>query len=62
MQNNDKTMEFMQIALKYLPEAQQQLEAAGIEMTMDNLQPFFTLFTKVMNEAYDLGKADAAKE
>ncbi|MGA9228115.1 MAG: ComZ family protein [Mesobacillus sp.] len=62
MQNNDKTMEFMQIAMKYLPEAQQQLETAGIELTMDNLQPFFTLFTKVMNEAYELGKADAAKE
>ncbi|WP_102261854.1 ComZ family protein [Mesobacillus jeotgali] len=62
MQSNDKTMEFMQIAMKYLPEAQQKLQEAGIELTMDNLQPFFTLFTKVMNEAYELGKADAAKE
>lgn len=62
MQTNDKTMEFMQIAMKYLPEAQQQLEAAGVELTMDTIQPFFTLFTKVMNDAYELGKADAAKE
>lgn len=62
MQSNDKTMEFMQIAMKYLPEAQQQLEAAGVELTMDTIQPLFTLFTKVMNEAYELGKADAAKE
>lgn len=62
MQSNDKTMEFMQIAMKYLPEAQQKLQEAGIEMTMDNLQPFFTLFTKVMNEAYELGKSDAAQE
>lgn len=62
MQNNDKTMEFMQIAMKYLPEAQQKLQEAGIELTMDNLQPFFTLFTKVMNDAYELGKADASKE
>ena len=62
MQSNDKTMEFMAIAMKYLPEAQQKLEEAGIELTMDNLQPFFTLFTNVMNEAYELGKADALKE
>lgn len=61
MENNDKTMEFMQIAMKYLPEAQQELQKAGVELTMDNLQPFFSLFTKVMNEAYELGKADAAK-
>ena len=62
MQSNDKTMEFMQIAMKYLPEAQQKLQEAGIELTMDNLQPFFTLFTNVMNEAYELGKADVVKE
>lgn len=62
MQNNEKTMEFMQIAMKYLPEAQQKLQEAGIELTMDNLQPFFTLFTEVMNEAYELGKADATVE
>lgn len=62
MQNNEKTMEFMQIAMKYLPEAQQKLQEAGIELTMDILQPFFTLFTEVMNEAYELGKADATVE
>lgn len=62
MQNQDKTMEFMQIAMKYMPEAQQQLEKSGIQLSMDMLQPFMMLFSKVMNEAYELGKQDAAKE
>ncbi|MDZ5470333.1 ComZ family protein [Bacillus sp. 31A1R] len=62
MSNQDKTMEFMQIAMKYLPEAKQQLEGAGIELSMEMIQPFMTLFTKVMNDAYELGKSDALKE
>lgn len=62
MQNQDKTMEFMQIAMKYMPEAQQQLEKSGIQLSMDMLQPFMMLFSKVMNEAYELGKQDASKE
>ncbi|PWW27694.1 competence protein ComZ [Cytobacillus oceanisediminis] len=62
MQPNDKTMEFMQIAMKYMPEAKQQLDEAGIELSMEMIQPFMNLFTKVMNEAYEMGKADAMKE
>ncbi|MBN8199119.1 MULTISPECIES: ComZ family protein [Bacillaceae] len=62
MQLNEKNMEFMQIAMKYLPEAKQQLDDAGIELSMEMIQPFMNLFTKVMNEAYEMGKADALKE
>ncbi|PLR97620.1 ComZ family protein [Bacillus sp. T33-2] len=62
MQTNDKSMEFMQIAMKYFPEVKQQLDQAGIEVSMVMLQPFLSLFTNVMNEAYELGKADAKKE
>ncbi|GLB58896.1 ComZ family protein [Cytobacillus sp. NCCP-133] len=62
MQPNDKTMEFMQIAMKYMPEAKQQLDEAGIELSMEMIQPFMNLFIKVMNEAYEMGKADALKD
>ncbi|MEH7122170.1 MULTISPECIES: ComZ family protein [unclassified Bacillus (in: firmicutes)] len=62
MQTTDKTMEFMQIAMKYLPEAKQQLEEAGVELSLEMIQPFMSLFTKVMNEAYDMGKAEALAE
>ena len=62
MNNQDKTMEFMQIAMKYLPEAKSKLENAGIELTMDLIQPFMEIFTNVMTEAYELGKADAEKK
>ncbi|MBM7586509.1 competence protein ComZ [Bacillus pakistanensis] len=57
--NQDKNMEFMQIAMKYLPEAKEQLDQAGVELSMEMIQPFMQLFTKVMNEAYELGKQDA---
>ncbi|MDQ0268751.1 ComZ family protein [Cytobacillus purgationiresistens] len=59
---NDKTMEFMQIAMKYMPEAKEELEKAGVELSLEMIQPFMTLFTKVMTEAYEMGKADALKE
>ncbi|KOP81725.1 ComZ family protein [Cytobacillus solani] len=62
MQTTDKTLEFMQIAMKYIPEAKQQLDGAGIELSLEMIQPFMTLFTKVMTEAYEMGKADAIKE
>ncbi|MBD8067546.1 competence protein ComG [Bacillus sp. PS06] len=52
----DKSMQFMQIAMKYLPEAKGMLDELGVEMTMDKLQPFMSLLTKVMNDAYELGK------
>ncbi|MFB6465326.1 ComZ family protein [Cytobacillus sp. Hz8] len=51
-------MEFMQIAMKYLPEAKQQLDEAGIELSMELIQPFLSLFTKIMTEAYELGLND----
>lgn len=62
MNNQDNTLQFMQIAMKHLPEAKEQLDQAGVELTMDLIQPFMNLFTKVMQEAYDLGKEDALKE
>jgi competence protein ComZ len=60
--NQDKTMEFMQIAMKYMPEAKKQLDEAGIELSMDLIQPFMGMFTKVMEEAYELGREDARRE
>lgn len=60
--SQDKTMEFMGIAMKYLPEAKEQLENSGIELSMELIQPFMTLFTKVMHEAYELGVKDAKQE
>jgi competence protein ComZ len=59
MDMQENQMKFFQIAMKYLPEAQQQLKQAGIELSMDNVQPLLSLFTKVMNEAYELGKSEA---
>lgn len=58
MEQHPKTMEFMQIAMKYLPEAKQKLEGTGIELSLDTIQPMMELFTKVMGEAYELGKKD----
>lgn len=62
MLNQDKTMQFMQIALKYLPEAKEQLDKAGVELSMDLIQPFMDLFTKVMQEAYELGFEEGRQE
>jgi competence protein ComZ len=59
---HDKNMEFMQIAMKYLPEAKQELEQSGIDLSMEMIQPFMNLFTQVMNEAYELGRKDALEE
>ncbi|AJD90717.1 competence protein ComG [Jeotgalibacillus malaysiensis] len=58
---DDKTMEFMQIAMKYLPEAKAKMDEAGIEVSVESLQPFMAIFAKAMNDAYELGKADAEK-
>ncbi|WP_433748895.1 ComZ family protein [Falsibacillus pallidus] len=59
--HEDKNMQFMQIAMKYLPEAKEKLDGAGVELSMEMIQPFMELFTKVMSEAYELGKQDATK-
>ncbi|MFL6560462.1 MAG: ComZ family protein [Bacillus sp. (in: firmicutes)] len=61
MNSQDKTLEFMQIAMKYLPEAKEQLDKAGVELSMDLIEPFMNLFTKVMQEAYELGVAEGQK-
>ncbi|MBE3568703.1 MAG: competence protein ComG [Bacillales bacterium] len=60
--NEQKNMEFVQMAMKYLPEAQEKLKEAGIDLSMELIQPFMNLFLKVMNEAYELGKKEALKE
>lgn len=62
MSNQDKTLQFMQIAMKYFPEAKEQLDKSGVELSMDLIQPFMNLFTKVMQDAYELGLEDGRKE
>ncbi|WP_066071123.1 ComZ family protein [Neobacillus soli] len=62
MNSQDKSLQFMQIALKYLPEAKEQLDKAGVELSMELIEPFMNLFTKVMQDAYELGLEDAKVE
>jgi competence protein ComZ len=62
MNTEEQSMQFMQIALKYLPQAKEQLDKAGVELSFDMIQPFMDLFTKVMHEAYELGKSDALNQ
>ena len=59
MEQQEKAMQFMQIAMKYLPEAKEMLDEVGVEITIEKVQPMLTLLTKVMSDAYDLGKAEA---
>ena len=59
MDNQLKQMQFMQIAMKHLPEAKQMLDETGIELSLEHLQPFMSLLTQVMDEAYELGKQEA---
>ncbi|AIC95110.1 ComZ family protein [Shouchella lehensis] len=62
MTDQEKNMAFMQIAMKYVPEAKELIKAKGIELGFDDLQPMLALFTKVMNEAYELGQKDSEEE
>jgi competence protein ComZ len=62
MNSQDNTLQFMQIAMKYLPEAKEQLDRAGVDLSMEIIEPFMNLFTKVMQEAYELGLAEGRKE
>lgn len=55
---NEKNMQFLQIAMKHLPEAKAILDSNGIALDMEKAQPVLELLMKVMNEAYDLGKAE----
>jgi competence protein ComZ len=59
---DEQNMQFMQIAMKYLPEAKQILDETGVELSVEHVQPVLTLLTKVMNDAYELGKQDALAE
>lgn len=61
MDNQQQSLQFMQIAMKYLPEAKQQLDRAGVELSFELIQPFMDIFTQVMKEAYELGLADGRK-
>ncbi|MGD6817648.1 ComZ family protein [Metabacillus sp. 84] len=61
MEQHPKQMEFMQIAMKYFPEAKQQLDGLGLELSMEHVQPLLGLFNKVMAEAYEMGKKDSAE-
>ncbi|MDG4656663.1 ComZ family protein [Ectobacillus antri] len=57
--DQQRSMQFMQIAFQYLPEAKALLEKSGVELDMSMAQPVMDLLIKVMNEAYELGKQDA---
>jgi len=52
-------MEFMNIAMKYFPEGKERLKSVGINVSISQLPIFMDLFTKVMDEAYELGKREA---
>jgi competence protein ComZ len=62
MNAEDQSLQFMQIALKYLPQAKEQLDKAGVELSFDMIQPFMDLFTQVMKEAYELGRNNALNQ
>lgn len=55
---SEKQMQFMQIAMKYMPEAKVFFEQNNIELSMEQMMPMAELLMKVMNEAYDLGKTN----
>ncbi len=57
--SQERNMMFMQIAMKYLPNAKEMMDEKGIEMNMDDLQPMLEMLLKVMDEAYELGFRDA---
>ncbi len=55
----NRNMQFMQIAMKHLPEGKAFLDEKGIELSMEEMQPMLQLLMNVMNEAYELGWEDA---
>lgn len=61
MNNPEMNMQFMQIAMKHLPEAKGLLEAKGIQFDLDDLQPMVDMLLSVMSEAYELGKEAGQK-
>ncbi|MFS0782887.1 ComZ family protein [Bacillus sp. 1P06AnD] len=60
--NNHLNQQFLQIALKHFPEAKTRLKTEGIELSIGMMPAFMDLFTKVMGEAYELGRKDARKK
>ncbi len=62
MMDQEKNFKFMQIAMKYLPEAQMMLKEKGMEVNMDMMQPMLDVLLKVMNDAYELGASEAKAE
>lgn len=58
----NREMEFMKIAMKHFPEGKEKLKSVGVDISLSMLPIFTDLFTKVMNEAYELGRKDAQKE
>lgn len=61
MVEQERNMQFMQIAMKYLPEAKEMLDRKGIEIHMEDLQPVLHLLTQVMSDAYNLGKQEGGQ-
>ncbi len=59
--DTNKQLQFMQIAMKYLPEAKLILEDSGVELDVSKLQPVMELLTKVMSDAYELGKKEVSE-
>ena len=57
--DQERNFKFMQIAMKYLPEAQMMLKDKGMEVSVDMMQPMLDVLLKVMNDAYELGVSDA---
>lgn len=58
MSEQERKMQFMQIAMKYLPEAKELLDQRGIEISMEELQPVLNLLMQVMEDAFNLGKEE----
>lgn len=58
----DKSLTFMQIAMKYVPEAKQKLDELGINLSQEHIEPLFSLLTKVMDDAYQEGYKDASEK
>ncbi|WP_096199008.1 ComZ family protein [Bacillus sp. FJAT-45350] len=60
--NSENNMKFMQIGMKYMPEAKAFFDEKGIELNMEDLQPMLELLLKVMSDAYELGKEESTNE
>lgn len=56
--DQEKNMQFMQIAMRYLPEAKELLDQKGINIDMEDLQPVLNVLMQVMSDAYELGKGE----